>query len=258
MPFNSMFGPWSTQNTCSSPKEGFGFACKTQFFNETFNTKTWENYNLLWYKYNFFLWKINHLHLVITWAMQRETAHWKKSTCKRALQVPLISSPSPKPNLTIYCLLGEKLSALKCKPHNLQQLISPCKTMEKAVCLTSSAGREWLGMRGDLPVLPAAGVSEPAISDRLALPVIGQGSHGRAAFWRRKDFLGMGHVPEKFCSMEAGHSRVWSGTITLGIAEIWSLHSLCILVYRSLWLTDKISCLGEKHNKIKPWQGMSL
>lgn len=109
--------------------------------------------------------------------------------CKRALQVPLISSPSPKPNLTIYCLLGEKLSALKCKPHNLQQLISPCKTMAKAVCLTSRPGREWLGMRGDLPVLPAAGVSEPTISERLTLPVIGQGSHGRASSIMKKKGL---------------------------------------------------------------------
>lgn len=56
--------------------------------------------------------------------------------------------------------------------------------MKKAVCLTSRAGREWLGMRGDLPVLPAAGVSEPTISGLTLLLVIGQGSHGRAALGR--------------------------------------------------------------------------
>lgn len=135
--------------------------------------------------------------MAITWAMQRETAHWKKSMCKRALQVPLISSPSPKPNLKIHCLLGEKVSALKCKPQNLQQLISPCKTMKKAVCLTSRAGREWLGMRGDLPVLPAAEVSEPAISERLTLPVISQGSHGRSSIIKEKGLFRDGSCARK-------------------------------------------------------------
>lgn len=106
----------------------------------------------------------------------------KKNCVQKGIAGPTyLLSPSPKPNLTIYCLLGEKLPALKCKPQNLQQLISPYKTMKKAVCLTSRAGREWLGMRSDLPVLPAAGVSRPAISGLTLLLVIGQGSHGRAA-----------------------------------------------------------------------------
>lgn len=205
-----------------------------------------------------FLWKINHLHLAITWAMQRETAHCKKNVQKGIAGPTYLLSPSPKPNVKIYCLLGEKLSTLKCKPQNLQQLISPCKTMKKAVCLTSRAGREWLGMRGDFTSPPSCWSFWASNFRKIYPPCHWPGKPWKRSIVKRKDFWGMGHVPEKFCGIKVGDFRVWGGTIIPGRAEIWSLLSLCILVYRSLWLTDKISCLGDKHNKIKPWQGMSL
>lgn len=63
-------------------------------------------------------------------------------------------------------------------------------------------------MRDDLPILPATRVSEPTISEGLTfLLVIDQGSHGRTAL-RRRDFLGIGHVPEKMCRMKADDFRV--------------------------------------------------
>lgn len=81
--------------------------------------------------------------------------------------------------------------------------------MQKADSLTSRAGREWLGVRDDLPILPAAGVFEPTISGGLTfLLVVDQGSHGRTALRRRTDFLGVGHVPEKMCRMKADGFRV--------------------------------------------------
>lgn len=41
-------------------------------------------------------------------------------------------------------------------------------------------------------------------------------------------------MPEKLCRVKADDLRIWSGTITPAIAEIWSLLLLHISVYTSL------------------------
>lgn len=167
-------------------------------------------------------------------------------------------SPSPKPNLKIYCLLGEKLSPLKCKPQNLQQLISPCKTMKKAVCpISMLAGSGWVwGVTYQSSQLLEF-LSQQFQKDLPSL--YWPGKPWKSSIMKEKGLFRDGSCARKNLWHESGWLQgIESGAIIPGIAEIWSLLSLCIFVYRSWWLTDRISCLGEKHNKIKPWQGMSL
>lgn len=121
---------------------------------------------------------------------------------------PYLLSPSPKPNLMIHCLLGEKLSTLKCKPQNLQQLISPCKIMGNAVCLIAGlAGRGW---NEGWSTSPPSCWCFWANNFRKTYPPSCHwpGRPWKGSIMKEKGLLGMGHVPEKFCGMETGDFRV--------------------------------------------------